>query len=127
MCKSRTPSEASPHQADDSSLQREVDPSWSEEELPKQQTTVPMEKSGVYVDPMATHASGRFQKGNTVHMSIIEHGARRKGTFKIKRGRLTASGYWEYQLSIIDGNGRLYQDGAWVRERELKAESTQRR
>lgn len=107
------------------------------------QTTVPMEKSGVYVDPMATHvsrirliatplahckqASGRFQKGNTVHMSIIEHGARRKGTFKIRRGRLTASGYWEYQLSIIDGKGQLYQDGAWVRERELKAESTQRR
>jgi hypothetical protein len=60
-------------------------------------------------------------------MSIIEHGARRKGNFKVKKGRLTASGYWEYQLSVIDGNGKLYNDGEWVRESKLKTESTQRR
>lgn len=60
-------------------------------------------------------------------MSIIEHGARKKGTFKIKRAQLNPSGYWEYQLSIIEGNGRLYENGAWVRENKLKAESAQRR
>ncbi|KAF2444219.1 hypothetical protein P171DRAFT_485682 [Karstenula rhodostoma CBS 690.94] len=105
----------------------EVDPSWLEEELPERQHTVPMEKSGVYVDPMATHAPAKFEKSKTVHMSIIEHGARRKGTFKIKRARISAYGYWEYQLSMIDGNGKLYKDGEWVREKELKAESAQRR
>lgn len=72
-------------------------------------------------------APAKFEKGKTVHMSIIEHGARRKGTFKIKRAQISPYGYWEYQLSIIDGNGKLYKDGEWVREKELKAESTQRR
>ncbi|KAK7180654.1 hypothetical protein DPSP01_011247 [Paraphaeosphaeria sporulosa] len=106
---------------------REVDPAWSEEELPERQHIVPMEKSGVYVDPMARHAPAKFEKNKTVHMSVIEHGARTKGTFTIKKARISPYGYWEYQLSIIDGHGKLYKDGEWVREKELKAESTQRR
>ena len=52
MCKSDVPSETSPPDAYNS-FQREVDPSWSEESLPEQQEGLPMEKSGVYVDPMA--------------------------------------------------------------------------
>lgn len=41
----------------DHAAQREVDPSWSEEEVPEQQERLPMEKSGVYVDPMANLVS----------------------------------------------------------------------
>lgn len=55
MCKLYAPTQVSPHQADDASEQREVDPSWSDGE--QEQERLPMEKSGVYVDPMATHVS----------------------------------------------------------------------
>lgn len=56
-------------------------------------------------------------------MSIIENGARTKGTFKIKRAQINPYGYWEYKLAIINSHD-LYNNGVWVREKDLKAEST---
>ncbi|KAJ4300762.1 hypothetical protein N0V90_002850 [Kalmusia sp. IMI 367209] len=99
---------------------REVDQSWSEEELPEQQEQLPTEKSGVYVNKRAPNAAGRFNKRDAVHMSLIENGARTKGSFTISKGRLHPSGYWEYQLA--DSNGTLYKNGAWIREKELRIE-----
>ncbi|KAF2685825.1 hypothetical protein K458DRAFT_299763 [Lentithecium fluviatile CBS 122367] len=83
---------------------------------------VPTEKSGVYVDPMAANQSGRFQKHDEVHMSIIEGGIRTKGTFTIAKGRLHSScGYYEYQLYTASGG--LHNGGQWVREKDLKRQS----
>jgi hypothetical protein len=95
---------------------------------------IPQHKSAVYVDPFAARVSrpslglsqtnanslltldqggNRFQKGDTVHMSIVENGARRKGIFTVRKARYNdKSGIWEYQLS----------DGAWARENTLKLE-----
>lgn len=54
-------------------------------------------------------------------MSMIEGGIRMKGVFTVANARLHSSRtYYEYQL--VDGNGRWYQDGAWVRERDLRTE-----
>ncbi|KAF1977066.1 hypothetical protein BU23DRAFT_596575 [Bimuria novae-zelandiae CBS 107.79] len=77
---------------------RELDPSWSEEELAEQQERPPMEKSGVYVDPFAQRDTGRFKPGQTVHMGIIENGIRTKGIYKIHQGRPSRFDYYEYQL-----------------------------
>jgi hypothetical protein len=48
---------------------------WSDEELPEQQQTVPMEKSGVYVDPMATHVS-RIQSSSSHSTFSLQTGFR---------------------------------------------------
>jgi hypothetical protein len=53
-------------------------------------------------------------------MSIVEHGTRRKGTFTVVKTHYNRSrDFYEYQLS--DGF-RLYDGGAWVREKELRLE-----
>lgn len=54
-------------------------------------------------------------------MAIIRDGIRTKGIYKIHRGRPSRSGYHEYQLVI--SKGKLYNDGEWIRENKLKAES----
>ncbi|KAF2466509.1 uncharacterized protein BDR25DRAFT_75836 [Lindgomyces ingoldianus] len=82
---------------------------------------IPEHKSGVRIDPNALDQSGRFEKRDTVHMSMIQSGVRTKGTFKVAKGRLNKSkSYWEYQLE--DGDGRPYKNGAWIREKDLKME-----
>ncbi|KAF2278299.1 uncharacterized protein EI97DRAFT_250235 [Westerdykella ornata] len=81
----------------------------------------PPHRSSVYIDPFAQRAQPRFQKGDSVHMSIIENGIRRKGTFKIHKGRYNGTGgFWEYQM--LEDGSRLYNNGAWVREKDLKLE-----
>lgn len=66
--------------------------------------------------------SGRFQPGETVHMALIRDGVRTKGIFTIHKGRPSRSGYYEYQLAA--GKGKLYNNGEWIRENKLKAESS---
>lgn len=54
-------------------------------------------------------------------MSIVQNGERRRGLFDIYQGRLS-SAYFEYQL--FQDDGKLYNNGEWIRERNLRAEST---
>lgn len=75
--------------------------------------------SAVYID-RSSNPKGRFSKGDTVEMSLIEGGARTKRVFKISQGRYHPSNaFYEYQLSTA--NGKLYKGGAWIRERQLRA------
>ena len=56
-------------------------------------------------------------------MSIIETGARTKGSFTVYKAQYNRQrSFWEYQL--LDARGRLYERGAWIRERNLKLESS---
>ncbi|KAF2799522.1 hypothetical protein K505DRAFT_321123 [Melanomma pulvis-pyrius CBS 109.77] len=92
-----------------------------ENAMPADDTLIPEHKSGVYVDPDAPDQSGRFGKKDLVHMSLVESGVRKKGTFTVGKGRLHASkAFFEYQL--VDGDGRLYKNGAWIREKDLRLE-----
>jgi hypothetical protein len=54
-----------------------------------------------------------------VHMSQIANGAMVKGTFTVSRPRANPGGYPEYQLTDML-TGKLYNNGAWVREKNLK-------
>jgi hypothetical protein len=66
--------------------------------------------------------SGRFGKRDVVHMSLIERGVRTKGVFSVSKGRLhTSKAFYEYQL--VDGEGRPYKNGAWIREKDLRMEA----
>ncbi|OCK80679.1 hypothetical protein K432DRAFT_404511 [Lepidopterella palustris CBS 459.81] len=81
--------------------------------------TIPDEKSDVELDPNAPEQGRKFGKGDTVHMTLIAGGVRTKGVFTIHSSQSQRS-YWEYQLK--DGKGYLYNNGAWVREKNLKLE-----
>ncbi|KAF2177834.1 hypothetical protein K469DRAFT_601474, partial [Zopfia rhizophila CBS 207.26] len=90
-----------------------------EEVVVPSEDAIPEHKSGVEVDPDPIAQSGRFEKRDKVHMSIIQSGARTKGTFTVLKSRLHSSkAYYEYQL--VDSDGRAYKNGAWIREKDLK-------
>jgi hypothetical protein len=58
-------------------------------------------------------------------MAIIDRGVRTKGVFKVHKARLHSSrAYVEYQL--FESDGLLLNNGAWVRERDLKMEKAKR-
>ncbi|KAJ4348892.1 hypothetical protein N0V95_005071 [Ascochyta clinopodiicola] len=61
----------------------------------------------------------RYTKGDYVHMAFFENGSRMKGVFTIRGAKCNDVGKWEY--SLVDCfTGRLYKNGAAVRERDLK-------
>jgi hypothetical protein len=56
-------------------------------------------------------------------MAMIEGGLRTKGTFTVAERRPhTLGAYYEYRL--VNAGGKLYKNGAWVRERHLHRESS---
>ncbi|KAF2815128.1 uncharacterized protein BDZ99DRAFT_515881 [Mytilinidion resinicola] len=110
-------SAAQPNQVDDSQS--------ITEDLTSPGETIPDEKSDVALDPNAPDQSRKFSKHDPVHMMVIAQGVRMKKNFTVYKSQVNWSrSYWEYQLK--DSSGALYNSGAWVRERDLKAESRQR-
>ncbi|KAF2501298.1 hypothetical protein BU16DRAFT_555791 [Lophium mytilinum] len=87
--------------------------------------TIPDEKSDVAIDPNAPDQSRKFSKNDEIHMTAIVNGVRMKKNFTVYKSQVNWSrSYWEYQLK--DSSGALYNNGAWVRERDLKTESRRR-
>ncbi|OAL46256.1 hypothetical protein IQ07DRAFT_647864 [Pyrenochaeta sp. DS3sAY3a] len=88
----------------------------------QQEDAIPDVKSGVRVDPNAALQSARFFKGDLVHMSQIVNGQRVKGVYTVSVSQYNSrGGYIEYQL--LDAlTEKLYKNGAWVREKDLKIE-----
>ena len=64
--------------------------------------------------------NARFSKGDYVHMSLIENGARIKGVFIVRRLKYNAGGWVDYELTEAL-TGKSYKHGAGVRENLLKA------
>lgn len=81
-----------------------------------------MSRTKIRVD----HAPVKSEKHDTVHMSIIENGARTKRTCQIQKARLSPYGYWEYQLATLNSSNGLYKKGEWVREKDSRAETSKR-
>ncbi|KAF2789868.1 hypothetical protein K505DRAFT_365228 [Melanomma pulvis-pyrius CBS 109.77] len=78
-------------------------------------------KSSVRTRHDAPDQTSNIGKQDTVRMSIIANGTRKKGTFVVGESRCHASGaYWEYRL--VDADGTLYKNGAWIREKDLRLE-----
>lgn len=114
------------------------------EGLTSPEETIPDEKSDVALDPNAPDVGNRlgkqseatadsqicqqsrkFSKNDEIHMTAIVNGVRMKKNFTVYKSQVNYSrSYWEYQLK--DSSGALYNNGAWVRERDLKTESKRR-
>ncbi|RYP66474.1 hypothetical protein DL770_008796 [Monosporascus sp. CRB-9-2] len=65
--------------------------------------------------------SGRFNKRDTVHMSLIEGGIRSKVSFTLAKSRLHSWGAY-YEYSLVDSNGMLHKNGEWIREKDTRME-----
>ena len=79
---------------------------------------IPANKSSVGVNKKAPTATPKFEKYDTVHMTVKENGIRKKGTYTVYKIANSSAGYVEYQLQESDGS--LFNSGQWVREGELK-------
>jgi hypothetical protein len=91
-----------------------------EEEANASDGAVPLEKSSVDLYPDPLNVPPKFEKGDSIHMTIKENGAARRAVLAVRRARFSQSGgYWEYQLGV---GKELYGKGVWVRERDLKLE-----
>lgn len=111
----------------------------------EEETQIPSHKSGVLNDPNPTRvscpsfttlkltrlllsplqATGKYEKGDIVNMSLVESGIRYKGTFTVRKARLHSSGgYVEY--SLYDSNKELYLKGTYIRENKLTLERRRR-
>ncbi|KAF2732831.1 hypothetical protein EJ04DRAFT_565697 [Polyplosphaeria fusca] len=78
------------------------------------------QKAYVNVDPNAVPSTPKYEVNDVVHMSIIQGGARTKGTFTVERSRYSQS-QRSCQYRLIDvHSGSLYNQGEWVRERFLR-------
>ncbi|KAF1948218.1 hypothetical protein CC80DRAFT_556529 [Byssothecium circinans] len=85
---------------------------------------IPPQKSGVRINPNALMQTGKYEKGDIVHMAIVERGVRTKGTFTVARARYNSSGdFHEYQLTDDKKKGT----GVWVREKALKLQEKAKR
>ncbi|ORY00887.1 hypothetical protein BCR34DRAFT_102530 [Clohesyomyces aquaticus] len=86
---------------------------------------IPEHKSGTRIDPNDLMAPPKFEIGDAVHMSTNINGFLTRGDFSINNSRYRKSKkYWEYQLE--QSKGVLYENGAWVREKDLKKQSRRR-
>lgn len=63
--------------------------------------------------------NAKYQKNDTVHMSVIANGTRSKGVFKIYNLVYNPAGWVEYQLLDVY-TGQLHECGKGFRERDLK-------
>lgn len=82
--------------------------------------TVVRGRNGAKVIPQGSWGSlPRFRQGDVVNMPMLVAGIRRKGVFIIHAARYNAArNYHEYQIK--DENQKLYSEGAWIRERDLR-------
>ncbi|KAJ4384757.1 hypothetical protein N0V86_000359 [Didymella sp. IMI 355093] len=78
----------------------------------------PLTKSNVHLSKELALQNARFKKGEWVHMSLIENGARVKGVYSIWALQYNRGGWVDYQL--LDLHDQLYKHGAWTRESLLK-------
>lgn len=97
------------------------------EEPPKTKSKVHLDKNLALVSMFHTlqqylltdvQQNARFKKGDWVHMSLIENGARVKGVYSIWAVQYNDRGWVDYQL--LDVHDKLYNRGAWTRESLLK-------
>ena len=62
--------------------------------------------------------TAKFKKNDTVHMTVIENGIRKKGTYTVYEIGTNSAGFVQYQLE--ESKGKLFNGGKWVREGDLK-------